>query len=57
MHSAKPVKNVKMWDLFQNIESLDNLLLTLKSHHSGDMHRAIHDLWPHFHKEHNQHSL
>jgi len=25
-------------------ESLDNLLLTLKSHHSGDMHRAIHDL-------------
>jgi len=25
-------------------ESLDNLLLTLKSHHSGDVHRAIHDL-------------
>jgi len=25
-------------------ESLVNLLLTLKSHHSGDMHRAIHDL-------------
>jgi len=57
MHSAKPVKNVKIWDLFQNIESLDNLLLTLKSHHSGDMHRAIHDLWPHFHKEHDRHSL
>jgi len=35
-------------------ESLDNLLLTLKSHHSGDMHRAIHDLWPHFHKEHDR---
>jgi len=25
-------------------ESLDNILLTLKSHHSGDIHRAIHDL-------------
>ena len=25
-------------------ESLDNLLLTLKSHHSGDVHREIHDL-------------
>jgi hypothetical protein len=25
-------------------ESLDNLPLTLKSHHSGDVHRAIHDL-------------
>ena len=44
MHSAKPVKIVKRWDLFQNIESLDNLLLTLKSHHSGDVHHAIHDL-------------
>jgi len=33
-------------------ESLDNLLLTLKSLHSGDVHHAIHDLWPHFHKEH-----
>jgi CO dehydrogenase/acetyl-CoA synthase epsilon subunit len=38
-------------------EFLDNLLLTLKSHHSGDVHRAIHDLWPHFHKEHAHHSL
>ena len=38
-------------------ESLDNLLLTLKSHHSGEVHRAIHDLWLHFHKEHAHHSL
>ena len=38
-------------------ESLDNLLLTLKSHHRGDVHRAVHDLWPHFHKEHVHHSL
>jgi len=57
MHSAKHVKIVKRWDLFQNIESLDNLLLTLKSHHSGDVHRAIHDLWSYFHKEHAHHSL
>ena len=57
MHSAKPVKIVKRYDLFQNIEFLDNLLLTLKSHHSRDVHRAIHDLWPHFHKEHAHHSL
>jgi hypothetical protein len=26
--------------------SLDNLLLTLEMHPSGDVHRAIHDLWP-----------
>ena len=32
-------------------ESLDNLLLTLETHPSGDVHRAIHDLWPHFHKK------
>jgi len=38
-------------------ESLDNLLLTLETHPSGDMHRAIHDLWPQFHKEHARHSL
>jgi len=25
-------------------ESLDNLLLTLETHPSGDVHRAIHDL-------------
>jgi hypothetical protein len=38
-------------------ESLDNLLLTLETHPSGDVHRAIHDLWPQFHKEHARHSL
>jgi hypothetical protein len=32
--------------------SLDNLLLTLETHPSGDVHRAIHDLWSQFHKEH-----
>jgi hypothetical protein len=36
---------------------LDNLLLTLQTHPSGDVHRAIHDLWPQFHKEHARHSL
>jgi len=29
--------------------SLDNLLLTLETHPNGDVHRAIHDLWPQFH--------
>jgi len=38
-------------------ESLDNVLLTLETHPSGDMHRVIHDLWLHFHKEHDQFSL
>ena len=38
-------------------ESLDNLLLTLEMHPSGDVHRAIHNLWPHFHKEHDRLSL
>jgi hypothetical protein len=28
--------------------SLDNLLLTLETHPNGDVHRGIHDLWPHF---------
>jgi hypothetical protein len=37
--------------------SLDNLLLTLEMHPSGDVHRAIHDLWPQFHKEHDRLSL
>jgi hypothetical protein len=32
-------------------ESLDNLLLTLETHLSGDVHHAIHDLWPYFHKK------
>jgi hypothetical protein len=38
-------------------ESLDNLLLTLETHPSRDLHRAINDLWPLFHKEHARHSL
>jgi hypothetical protein len=29
-------------------ESLDNLLGTLETHPSGDVHNAIHDLWPIF---------
>ncbi|KAL9375070.1 hypothetical protein Peur_031949 [Populus x canadensis] len=37
--------------------SLNNLLLTLETHPSGDVHCAIHDLWPQFHKEHARHSL
>jgi hypothetical protein len=37
--------------------SLDNLLLTLETHPSGDVHRVIHDLWPQFHKEHARQSL
>jgi len=37
--------------------SLNNHLLTLETHPSGDVHRAIHDLWPQFHKEHARHSL
>ena len=32
--------------------SLDNLLLTLDTHPNGDVHCAIHDLWPQFQKEH-----
>jgi hypothetical protein len=38
-------------------ESLDNLLLTLETQLSGDVHHVIHDLWPHFHKEHDRFSL
>jgi len=37
--------------------SLDNLLLTLETHPSRNVHRAIHDLQPQFHKEHARHSL
>jgi len=37
-------------------ESLDNLL-TLKTHHNGDVHHAIHDLWLQFHKGHARYSL
>jgi len=33
-------------------ESLDNLLLTLKTHLIfGDVHRSIHDLWTQFKKD------
>jgi hypothetical protein len=38
-------------------ESLDNLLVTLETHPSGDVHRVIHDLWAYFHKEHDRCSL
>jgi hypothetical protein len=38
-------------------ESLDNFLLTLKTHPSGDVHCAIHDLWQQFHIEHDRLSL
>jgi hypothetical protein len=38
-------------------ESLDNLLVTLETHPSEDMYRAIHDLWSHFHKEHDRLTL
>ena len=37
--------------------SLDNLLLTLETHPSGDVHRAIYDLWPQFHTEYARLSL
>jgi hypothetical protein len=38
-------------------KSLDKILLTLETHPSGDVHRSIHDLWLHFHKEHDRLSL
>ena len=38
-------------------ESLDNLLLPLETHLSGDVHRAIHYLWLHFYKENDRRSL
>jgi len=39
-------------------KSLDNLLLLiLETHPSGDVHRAIHDVWPQFYKEYAQYSL
>jgi hypothetical protein len=33
------------------------LLLNLEMHPNGDVHRVIHDLWLHFHKEYDRHSL
>jgi hypothetical protein len=50
-------KYQKVGFILKHREYLDNLLLTLKSHHSGDMHHEIHNLWPHFHKELACHSL
>ena len=44
IHSAKPVKIIQGGFISKHRESLDNLLLTPKSHHSGDVHCAIHDL-------------
>ena len=38
-------------------ESLDDILKTLETHPSGDVHRGIHDLWPLFHNEHKRYSL
>jgi hypothetical protein len=38
-------------------ESLDSLLVTLEMYPSEDVYRAIHDLWPHFHKKHDRLSL
>ena len=42
----------KLGFISKHKESLDNLLLALGTYLNGDVHRAIHDLWPHFHKEH-----
>jgi len=46
----------KLGFISKHKKSLDNLLLTLGMYLNRDMHRAIHDLWPHFHKEHARHS-
>ena len=55
---CKTCKNYqKVGFISKHRESLDNLLLTLKSHHSGDVYNVIHDLWPYFHKEHAHYSL
>ena len=37
--------------------SLDDMLSTLETHPSGDVHIAIHSLWPHFQRERNRYSL
>jgi phosphopantetheinyl transferase (holo-ACP synthase) len=47
----------KLGFISKHKESLDNLLLTLGTYLNRDVHRAIHDLWPHFRKEHARHSL
>ena len=38
-------------------ESLDDVLLTLETHPSGDVHRHILRLWPQFQKERERYSL
>ena len=38
-------------------ESLDNILLTLETHPSGDVQRVLLDLWPIFQDEHERYSL
>jgi hypothetical protein len=38
-------------------ESLDDILNTLETHPSGDVHRGLLDLWPLFQKEHKRYSL
>jgi hypothetical protein len=42
----------KLGFISKHKEFLDNLLLTLRTYLNRDVDRAIHDLWPHFHKEH-----
>ena len=40
-----------------NKESLDNILLTLETHPSGNVQRVLIDLWPIFQDEHERYSL
>ena len=47
----------KLGFISKHKEFLDNLQLTLGTYLNGDVHHAIHDLWPHFHKEHARYSL
>jgi len=47
----------KLGFISKHKESLDNLLLTFETYPCGDVHHAIHDLWPQFHKEHDRLSL
>ena len=47
----------KLGFISKHKESLDNLLLTFETYPGGDVHCAIHDLWPHFYKEHDRLSL
>jgi hypothetical protein len=38
-------------------KSLNNLLLTLEIHPSGDVHNVIHDIWPYLNKKYARRSL